>query len=385
MTSIPDEHRILQATVARFVERELMPLEPVVLAREARGEELRLAEEEHAPLLERCRSLGLWALDAPSEIGGADLPTTALALVQEELGRSVTPFSFPPESPVLRLLLAFTDQDQRRRYLEPYARGAMRSATAISEPGAGADPARMTTRAVRAGDDWVINGRKIWVSYAPAADFTILLARTGSEQDHRAISAFIIDQGTPGFRIEREIPMLGGHRTYELVLEECRVPASQLLGEPGHGFAQLQLRLTRRRLLMGPTCIGMARRALEMLCEHVKQRSTFGAPLADRQAIQWWIADAAIKIHACRLMALDAAAKQDAGGDARTEVSMLKVFATEMASEVIDHAMQAFGAMGMAKEIPLQLMAQKVRLMRVYEGPSEVHRMVVARQALGRR
>jgi acyl-CoA dehydrogenase len=136
---------------------------------------------------------------------------------------------------------------------------------------------------------------------------------------------------------------------------------------------------------MGPMCIGVARRALDMMCDHVKARATFGRPLADRQAIQWWIADAATRIHACRLMVLDAAAKQDAGGDVRTEASMIKVFATEMATDVIDHAMQAFGAMGMIKEMPLQLMAQKVRVMRVYEGPSEVHRMVVARRVLGTR
>lgn len=147
----------------------------------------------------------------------------------------------------------------------------------------------------------------------------------------------------------------------------------------------MQLRLTRRRLLMGPMCIGMARRALDMMCDHAKQRATFGVKLADRQAVQWWIADAAIAIHACRLMALDAAAKQDAGHDVRTEASMIKVFATEMASLVIDRAMQVFGAMGMTKETPLQLMAQKVRTMRVYEGPTEVHRMVVARRQLAQR
>jgi acyl-CoA dehydrogenase len=385
MADVAEEHRALQETVARFVDRELMPLEGALLAREAGGGELHLTETEAAPLLRKCRELGLSGLDAPAEIGGADLPATALMLVQEELSRTVVPFSFPPESPVLRLLLAVANDDQRRRYLEPYAQGRIRSATAISEPGAGADPTAMTTRAVRDGDDWVLNGRKIWVSYVPQADFTIVLARTAAGRDHRGITAFIVDRGTPGFRIEREIPMLGGHRTYELVFDDCRVPDSQVLGEPGSGFAHMQLRLTRRRLLMGPMCIGMARRALDMMCDHAGQRTTFGAKLADRQAVQWWIADAATAIHACRLMALDAASKQDAGQDVRTEASMIKVFATEMASSVIDHAMQAFGAMGMTKEMPLQLMAQKVRTMRVYEGPTEVHRMVVARRQLAQR
>ncbi|MDI1283039.1 MAG: acyl-CoA dehydrogenase [Reyranella sp.] len=382
MIESPEEHRALQETVSRFVERELMPLEKAMLAREAGGGELHLTAAEAAPLLQKCRELGLWGLDAPADLGGADLPATALMLVQEELSRTVVPFSFPPESPVLRLLLAVANEDQRERYLTPYAQGKLRSATAISEPGAGADPAAMATRALRDGDHWVLNGRKLWVSYMPQADFTIVLARTAAGRDHRGITAFIVDRDTPGFRIEREIAMLGGHRTYEIALENCRVAENQVLGEPGSGFAHMQLRLTRRRLLMGPMCIGVARRALEMMCDHAKQRTTFGIKLADRQAVQWWIADAAIAIHACRLMALDAAAKQDAGLDVRTEASMIKVFATEMASVVIDRAMQAFGAMGMTKEMPLQLMAQKVRTMRVYEGPTEVHRMVVARRRL---
>jgi alkylation response protein AidB-like acyl-CoA dehydrogenase len=385
MADVAEEHRALQETVARFVDRELMPLEGALLAREAGGGELHLTATEAAPLLKKCRELGLWGLDAPAEMGGADLPATALMLVQEELSRTVVPFSFPPESPVLRLLLAVANDDQRRRYLEPYAKGMIRSATAISEPGAGADPTAMTTRAVKDGDDWVLNGRKIWVSYVPQADFTVVLARTAAGRDHRGITAFIVDRGTPGFRIEREIPMLGGHRTYELVFDDCRVPDSQVLGDAGSGFAHMQLRLTRRRLLMGPMCIGMARRALDMMCDHAGNRTTFGVKLADRQAVQWWIADAATAIHACRLMALDAAAKQDAGQDVRIEASMIKIFATEMASGVIDHAMQALGAMGMTKEMPLQLMAQKVRTMRVYEGPTEVHRMVVARRQLAQR
>jgi acyl-CoA dehydrogenase len=211
------------------------------------------------------------------------------------------------------------------------------------------------------------------------------MARTGEGKRHEGITAFIIEKGTKGFIIEREIPMLGGHRTYELVFEDCRVPARQVLGKLGQGFAPMQLRLTVRRLQMGAWCVGMARRALDMMMDHAKQRSTFGVKLADRQAIQWWIADAAVKIHACRLMVLDAAAKQDAGQDVRTEASMVKLFGTEMVTEVLDHAMQTFGAMGVAKELPLQLMMQKVRTMRVYEGPSEVHRMVIARRMLANR
>ena len=160
------------------------------------------------------------------------------------------------------------------------------------------------------------------------------------------------------------------------------MPAGNLLGTIGGGFGPMQLRLIVRRLQMGAWCVGMARRALEMMCSHAKQRVTFGEPLANRQAIQWWIADAATKIHACRLMVLDAAQKQDAGKDVRFEASMIKVYATEMATEVIDHAMQTFGAMGVTKELPLHLMAQRVRVMRVYEGPTEVHLMSMAKKIL---
>ncbi|HSU07437.1 MAG TPA: acyl-CoA dehydrogenase family protein [Acetobacteraceae bacterium] len=382
---LSEEHRMLADLVAKFVDRDLMPLERAVLARESCGEKYGLTDDEEAPLLAKCRELGLWALDVPEELGGANLPTVALMAINEELGRTIVPFTFPPDSPNLHMLLAVADERQRELYLRPYASGEAKSCIAISEPGAGSDPAGMTTRAVKDGDHWVINGRKIWVSRVPQADFVIVMARTGEGKRHEGVTAFVVVRGTPGFIIEREIPMIGGRRTYELVFENLRVPDSQVLGTLGRGFAPMQLRLTIRRLQMGAWCIGMARRALDMLCEHARQRVTFGAKLADRQAIQWWVADAATKIHACRLMVMDAAAKQDAGHDVRTEASMIKVFATEMATDVIDHAMQTYGAMGMTKELPLQLLASQVRVMRVYEGPTEIHRMVIARRILNDR
>jgi len=380
---LPEEYRMLQELAAKFVDNELMPLEAAVLAREMRGQPIALTEQEEAPLLAKCRELGLWGLDVPEQIGGANLPAVARMGVYEELGRTVTPFTFPPDSPDLHMLLATASERQRKLYLEPYARGEMRSAIAVSEPGAGADPAAMTTRAVKDGDHWVINGRKIWISFVKSADFTIVMALTDPAKKARGgITAFIVEKGTPGFIIGREIAMLAGARTYEVVFEDCRLHEDQVLGKVGDGFGPMQLRLTVRRLEMGAWCVGMARRALDMMTAHAKLRVTFGAPLADRQAIQWWIADAATKIYACRLMVMDAAAKLDAGQDVRTVTSMVKVFGTEMATEVIDHAMQTFGAMGMTKEMPLQQMAQRVRVMRVFEGPSEVHRMVIARRIL---
>jgi acyl-CoA dehydrogenase len=381
--ALSDEHRMLKELVARFVREELLPLEKPALEREAAGQGVFLTPAERAPLDKQSRELGLWGLDAPEDVGGSDLPEVALVGVNEELGKTVTPYVLPPDSPNLRMLLVTANAEQRAQYLAPYARGETISAIGISEPGAGGDPAAMTTTAVRDGCDWIINGRKIWISRAEDADFTILMAVTDKfKGSHGGISAFLIDKGTPGFNILRKIPMIGGHFTYEIALEDCRVPCSKLLGKEGDGFAPMQIRLSTRRLEMSCSCIGMAQRALDMMCDYAPQRSTFGAPLAERQTIQWWVSDAATKIHAARLMAYDAAWKLDQRRDPRTEISMLKVFATELAWDTLDKAMQTFGAMGMTKELPLQLMAATVRNMRIYEGPSEVHRWVVARKLL---
>ncbi|MBW6398859.1 acyl-CoA dehydrogenase family protein [Roseomonas sp. HJA6] len=384
MTMITEEARMLQDLVAKFVERELIPLEPAVLAREAAGQKWALTEEEEGPILDKCKELGLWGLDVPESMGGANLDTVTRMLVEEEVSRTITPFEFPPDSPNLHMMLSVVNDYQRERYLQPYADGTAKSGIAISEPGAGGDPAGMITRARKDGTDWVINGRKIWVSRVPAADFIIVMARTGEGKRAEGMTAFIVEKNTPGFIIEREIKMIGGRLTYELVFDECRVPESQVLGELGQGYAPMQLRLNVRRLQMGARCVGMCRRAIEMMTEQAKQRVTFGVKLADRQAIQWWIADAAIKIHATRLMVLSAAEKMDAGQDVKDEASMIKVFATEMARDVLDQAMQTFGAMGMTKEMPLHLFAQQARLMRIYEGPTEVHRMAIAKRVLRR-
>ncbi|MCP3987576.1 MAG: acyl-CoA dehydrogenase [Actinomycetia bacterium] len=382
-TDFAEEELMLLDLVEKFVENELMPLERAVLERDAKGEPTYLLPEEEQPLLDMCRELGLWALDAPEEVGGAALPSRLMLAIQERLRRTITPFIFPPDSPNLHMLQVAASPAQKEKYMEPYAQGKMTSSIAISEPGAGSDPAEMRTRAVREGDEWVINGRKIWVSNVPKSDFMILMAVTDTALGARGgITAFIIEPGTPGFTIERPIPMLGGAVTYELVFDDVRLSDGDVLGEVGQGFAPMQKRLTVRRLEMGAMCVGMATRALTMMAEHVQQREVFGEKLADRQAIQWWVADAATKIHATRLMVMDAAAKQDRGEDVRTEASMVKVFATEMATEVLDNAQQSFGAMGMTLEMPFSIMNGRLRLARIYEGPSEVHRMVIARRAL---
>jgi alkylation response protein AidB-like acyl-CoA dehydrogenase len=384
--SSDEETAMIRETVAKFVDRELIPLEPHYLKSKLPGSDHpELTVEQKQRLRTVSKDLGLWGLDAPEDLGGHDLPTRTMAAVHEELGRTCVPFVLPPDSPNLRMLQAVGTEAQKRQYMQPYIEGRMSSAIAISEPGAGGDPASMKTRAVLEDDQWVINGRKIWISNARAADFIIVMARVGNDARQGGITSFIVEKGTPGFIIEREIPMLGGGSTYEIVFEDCRIPRDSVLGEVGKGYAPMQLRLRTRRLEMGSTCIGIARRALDMLCEHARQRETFGVKLADRQAIQWWIADISTRIHACRLMVRDAADKSDRGEDVRHEASMIKVFATEMAYESCDHAMQTLGALGMTLELPLNALWQKARLMRMYEGPSEVHRQSIARRVLGLR
>ncbi len=383
---LAEEHRMLKDLVANFVRDELMPLEKGVLEREAKGQGLSIEPADMARLDKVSKELGLWGLDAPEDVGGSDLPAVAMVGVNEELGRTVTPYTLPPDSPNLRMLMATVTPEQKEAYLAPYVRGETVSAIGISEPGAGGDPAGMITRAERDGDDWVINGRKIWISRARDADFTILMAVTDKEKGSRGgISAFLVDKGSPGFNVLRAIPMVGGAVTYEVALEDLRVPGWKLLGTEGNGFAPMQLRLSTRRCEMAAWSVGMAQRALDMIIEYAPQRKTFGVPLSERQAIQWWVADAATQIHAARLMTYDCAWKIDQGRDVRLEISMIKAFATEMAFKVVDNAMQCHGAMGMTKELPLQQMLLKLRTMRIYDGPTEVHKWVVARNLLGTR
>jgi acyl-CoA dehydrogenase len=381
---LEEDHRLLQDLVARFVREMLIPLESKVLERDAGGQGAYLSHEERDRLDARSRDMGLWGLDAPEDVGGADLPAVAMIGVNIEMGKTCVPYYLPPDSPNLRMLMATVNEDQRERYLAPYVQRGTVSAIGISEPGAGADPAAMTTRAVKEGNEWVINGRKIWISRAAEADFTILMAVTDKGKGARGgISAFLVDKGTPGFNVLRRIPMIGGQFTYEVALENCRVPIGNLLGTEGQGFAPMQIRLSTRRLQMASWSIGMAQRALDMMLEYAPQRVVFGEPLSNRQAIQWWIADAWTKIKAAKLMTYETAWKLDQKADVRTEVSAVKAFATEMAYEVLDHAMQMYGAMGMTKELPLALMQSQMRTMRIYDGPTEVHKWVVARNLLG--
>lgn len=378
-----DEDRQVLQLVERFVAEELLPLEPGVLQTEASGGEALLGRDAVAVLDGRARNLGLWGLDAPAELGGAGLSHLTVAAVNIAMGRTVTPYSFPPDSPNLQMLLETATEAQRERYLAPYVRGETISAIGISEPGAGSDPRGMRTRARRVPEGWLISGAKTWISKADKADFTIVMALTSPPGAERpAMSAFIVDADVKGMTVSEPIRMIGGTQTFEVHFDDVLVPEDAMLGAEGQGFAPMQTRLATRRLEIACWCIGMAERALSMMIGHVKERQTFGQPLSERQMVQSWIAEAAIGIRTCRLLALEIGWRLDQGEDVSTLVSMVKLQATDMATRVVDDAMQAFGAMGMSKEMPLHLMAARIRLMRIYDGPSEVHRWVVARNVL---
>ena len=344
-------------------------------------------EQTDRAIFNEMGELGLLGPTIPEQYGGAGLNYVCYGLVAREVERVDSGYRSMmsvQSSLVMVPINEFGSEALKQKYLPKLATGQWVGCFGLTEPDHGSDPAGMITRAERDGEDWILNGRKIWITRGAEADFTITMAVTDREKGARGgISAFLIDRGTPGFNVLRRIPMLGGQYSYEIALEDCRVPGWKLLGKEGQGFAPMQVRLSTRRIEMASWSIGMAQRALDMLIEYAPQRSTFGAPLSERQQIQWWIADAATRIHAARLMTYDCAWKLDQGRDVRNEISMIKAYGTEMAYEVVDNVMQAFGAMGMTRELPLHLMQSKLRTMRIYDGPTEVHKWVVARNLLG--
>ncbi|ANN76351.1 acyl-CoA dehydrogenase family protein [Bordetella flabilis] len=384
---LPDSSRMVRDTVARFVSEELVPHEGLIIRREAeRGftDTPLIPPELDATLQAKAREIGLWGIDVPEEFGGQDLGMLTKCLVIEQLKHSIVPFVLPPESPNLFMLKALCKGAQIDRYLLPYARGEKKSCLALSEPGAGSDAAAIKTRAERKDGKWVLNGTKLWISNARRADFMIVMAVTDPKADKRsAFTAFLVDQGTPGLTIPTSFPMIGEYHPYEVVLDNVTLDDSQVLGEVGAGFGPLSQRLGVRRLEIASRCLGLATRCLNMMIEQANTRVTFGAPLADRQAVQWWIADSYQEIEMVRLLVYQMAWKMDEGRqDVRLDGSIVKVQGTEMITRVVDRAIQLFGGMGVSKELPLEYISRMCRVMRIVEGPSEVHRWVVARELL---
>jgi alkylation response protein AidB-like acyl-CoA dehydrogenase len=287
------------------------------------------------------------------------------------------------------ILHHFGTPEQRERWLAPLVGGEVRSFFSMTEPEVpGSDPTTLRTRAVRDGDDWVIDGHKWFSSGAEGAAFGIVMAVTDpDESPHRRMSQIIVPVDTPGFEIVRPIVVMGhaghGWSTHcEVRYTGVRVPVANTLGEPGDGFRIAQKRLGPGRIHHVMRWLGQMQRAFDLLCSRALEREAFGGPLADKQTVQNWIADSAAEIQACRLMTLDAAHKIDAGDEARVEVSTIKFYAARVLEDVIDRAIQVHGALGLTDETPLAKMAQNARGGRIYDGPDEVHRMVVARRIL---
>ena len=384
---LPESTRMVRETVARFVSNELIPHEQLIIRREAeRGfkDDPLIPAELDAELQKKARDIGLWGIDVPEEFGGQDFGMLAKCVVIEELKHSIVPFILPPESPNLFMLKELCKGDQVDRYLLPYSRGEKKSCLALTEPGAGSDAAAIKMKAERKNGKWVLNGSKIWISNARRADFMIVMAVTDPSKGSReGITAFLVDKGTPGLSVPTSYPMIGEYHPYEVFFDNVELDDNQVLGEVGNGFAPMSQRLGVRRLEIGARCLGLATRCIEMMIEQANSRSTFGSLLADRQTIQWWIADSYQELEMVRMLVYRLAWKMDSGiTDVRRDGSMVKVQATEMIGRVVDRAIQLFGGMGVSKELPLEYISRMVRVLRIVEGPSEVHRWVIARDLL---
>jgi (R)-benzylsuccinyl-CoA dehydrogenase len=385
--TLPEELRMLRDTVARFVREELLPLERDVIKREAeRGltDAPLIDPEVEKELNRKAKEIGLYGIDVPEEYGGQNLGMLAKAVVIEELKTSIVPFVLPPDSPNLWMLRETCKGDQISKYLLPYASGEKKSAIAISEPGAGSDPAGMKTRAEYKNGKWVLNGQKIWISHARHADFMIVMAVTDPAKGSRGgMTAFLVDKGTKGLSIPSVFNTMGEHAPYAVFLDNVELSDDQVLGEVGNGFGPMQNRLGVRRMEIACRALGYARRCMDLMLAQANQRKTFGALLADRQQVQWWLADSWQEMEMVRWITWRLAWKMDQGGaDWRREASMVKLQGSEMIARVSDRAIQLLGGMGVSKDMPLEYIARAVRVLRIFEGPSEVHRWVIARDLL---
>jgi alkylation response protein AidB-like acyl-CoA dehydrogenase len=314
-----------------------------------------------------------------------------LALVNEIIGRSpLGPIIFgcqAPDAGNCEILYLYGAEAQKKRYLLPNVAGEIRSCFSMTEPEvSGADPTNLQTTAVLDGGEWVINGHKWFTSGAIGAAFAIVMAKTEPDAPpHKRFSMIIVPTDTPGFNLIRPVPVMGhvrGGGHCEIRYEECRVPAANLLGPRGEGFKIAQARLGPGRIQHCMRWLGVAQRSFELMCRHVLGREAFGGKLADKQTIQNWIADSKAEIDAARFMTLHAAWKMDQKLDARVEVSLIKFFGARVLHDVIDRAIQAHGALGISGDTPLEMFYRDARAARLYDGPDEVHRMVVARRIL---
>jgi alkylation response protein AidB-like acyl-CoA dehydrogenase len=381
--TLTHEQDLIVQMVRRFVREEIVPLE---LDLDPDADEL--PQTVSAPLVAKTKEMGLYGLDIPPEYGGPDIDLVtrtllAIEMSQHRAGLYAPCYGVFGGAGLAQLFEA--NEDQKQRYLYPTLRGEKRGFFALTEPSGGSDPARaIRTRAVRNGDDWVINGSKIFISGADRADYGLVFARTDPEKGRGGVTCFIVDTVTPGFHVRRVVHTLRAARyATELQFVDMRIPAANVLGEVNRGFAIADERLSRQRIPYAAGCIGVAVKAHAMATEYSKQRETFGALLATRQAIQWMLVDNEIDIRTSTWLTLDAAARADRGESYRKEAALAKLVATEAGGRVVDRCMQIFGGYGVTKDFPFERWYREMRIRRIGEGPSEVQRHIIARDILG--
>ena len=379
---IGPEIAALRERLRSFINAEVIPLEPLL---DAGGEAAALAM---SGLKARARELGLWALGHPAEIGGGGLPFMDFVYMNEVIGRSYhgqqAVGSLSMQDSIM--LHRYGTRDQKERWLGPLVDGDIYPSVGLTEPEvAGSDPTLMRTTAELDGDEWVINGHKWFTTGANVAAFTTVFCETEPErQKHAKFSSIIVPTDAPGYQVKRVVPTmgstLGGH--CEVLLNDVRVPRDNLLGARGEGFVIAQKRLGPGRIFHCMRWLGQAQRAFELMCDYAKVRYAHGSVLAEKGEIQRYVAESAAEIQAARLMTLDAARLMDAGDEARVQISLIKFWGARMLHNVIDRAIQVHGGLGVTSDTPLEHMYREARFARIYDGPDEVHRMVVARHLL---
>lgn len=379
---LTDDVRELRARMRQFIDGEVIPREAELAGRDSAG---RAVLEE---LKASAKAQGLWALGHPREIGGGGMPFMPFVYLNEVIGRSeygqLAVGSVSMQDSIM--LHLYASPEQRERWLEPLVAGEIYPSVGLTEPDvAGSDPTLMRTTARLEGDEWVISGHKWFTTGANRAAFTTVFCKTDPEAPrHLQFTSIIVPTDTPGYEIVRIIPVMGSeHGAHcEVVLNEVRVPRDSLLGPRGQGFVIAQQRLGPGRIFHCMRWLGQAERAFELMCDRANARFAHGSVLAEKGEIQRYVAESAAQIQACRLMTLDAARVMDGGGEARVEISLIKFYGAQMLHDVIDRAIQVHGALGLTADTPLERMYREARGGRMYDGPDEVHRMVVARRLL---
>jgi acyl-CoA dehydrogenase len=382
---LTNEQRDLLLMVRKFVRTEVVPLE-----HDMDPDESRIDPAVQEKLRDKVRQMGLYNVDMNEDYGGPGLDVVTRSLIAIETSQHraglYTP-CFDAFGPPPLAALTEATEDQKQRYLYPTLTGDKVGCFALSEPSGGSDPrGAIRTRAVREGDEWVINGSKLWISTATEADYALVFARTGEPGSRRSgITCFIVDTDSPGFYVRRVVHTIrAGHNPTELQFENLRVPHENVLGEVDNGFALANAKLSATRIPYSAGCIGVAVRAQELAIEYSKIRDVFGKPLAEHQGIEWMLVENETDIRTSTLLVLEAASRADRGLPFRTHAAMAKIAATEGSARVVDRSMQIHGGMGMSKELPLERWYRELRIRRVGEGPTEVQKMIIGRELLNR-